>query len=390
MSSKSTNAKAQGAPATPHNGTEPTYPIIGIDPGNPLAVAILARGRPPSWYLLSKGALPHSVLDPYLPAYVFIEIPVGGDPYIQDKVDWIVKDIIKELSPFDRERQLIPCSVWRKEILGNGNATKDDAIKWARKQYPKVYGALPFDSDDLAEAFCIAEYGRRVITGHLRHGPPGIILPRYELAPPKRRSSHPPKYEMDRDSGSWPETPPIPWRLLRQHGGDTLAGIVRTWASCYEAVTAHCAARASLFSARAIAADARVRPQDIDKHLEALLDADLTYMDGGCIVFRPVTEATIWKSGSEKRFHNLFATLFAPHIQDGGKEGAEANWNTRKLWAKGTGDPALRASNWKREAWRKRHDARWGHTPCEGCGTHKLAQDELLCGLCQEGALTPA
>lgn len=238
MSSKSINAAAQA-----RNGSKPTRatrPIIGIDPGAPLAVATLTPGRSASFSLVSRGAGWRATLEPYLPAHVFIEQPLGGDDTLQIKAAHYVNFIAKELEPFNRGRQLIPVTVWRKEILGDGAAPKQAAIEWARETYPTVFGALDFTSHDLAEAFCIAEYGRRVVTNRLQHAPPGLYGIG-DLSPSTAESFRPPKYELDRDDRLWPrKPPPEPPRQVdprvrhrpasghRARLGDTLQGRHRT------------------------------------------------------------------------------------------------------------------------------------------------------------------
>ena len=388
--SKSINAQSQARNG--QNPTPATRPIIGIDPGSPLAVAVWQPGRSPALHLLTKGASWRAPLEPYLPAHVFLEAPMGGNDALRDPIARHVDLMTKELSPFNRERQLIPASVWRLEVLGSGVASKQHAIDWATNKYPKVYGGLPFVSEDLAEALAVMEYGRRVVTNRLRHSPPGQGAPDYNLTPSRPDTSYPPKWmfdrdreglEMLRDRETWPDPPTPPWQSIRQYGGERLAGTVRVWAALYRAVTDHCEGGTWPFSNRSVATDARVRPADVTGHIAALVDAALIYIDAQTHVIRPVVADTIWHSyddDEERRRYNLFAPLFLPYIADG-----KRNRAIRKRWAEGTGDPPLAPSHWARKSWRVKHDARWGAAQCEGCGTFAVVAGEDFCDFCLAG-----
>lgn len=47
-------------------------------------------------------------------------------------------------------------AAWKKQIVGRGNANKEDTMKWLRGHYPK----LTFINDDEADAYCLALYGK--------------------------------------------------------------------------------------------------------------------------------------------------------------------------------------------------------------------------------------
>lgn len=54
------------------------------------------------------------------------------------------------------EFEMVPNKTWKKEIIGNGNASKDDIRKWVVDHYKKVGNDGP---QDLYDAICIALYG---------------------------------------------------------------------------------------------------------------------------------------------------------------------------------------------------------------------------------------
>jgi len=59
---------------------------------------------------------------------------------------------------------LVPPQVWKREILSGTKREKADAIDWARRTFPGVDlvpAGCRTPSDGMAEALCLAEYGRR-------------------------------------------------------------------------------------------------------------------------------------------------------------------------------------------------------------------------------------
>lgn len=65
------------------------------------------------------------------------------------------------------EAYSVEVSTWKKEVVGKGNATKDEVSIWLNEQLPD-YSALCGDDQNLADAACIAVYGRAVLD-RLRH-----------------------------------------------------------------------------------------------------------------------------------------------------------------------------------------------------------------------------
>lgn len=56
---------------------------------------------------------------------------------------------------------LVPVATWKKEVVGSGNATKESVSFWLRTAH-SPYSDICEDDQDLADACCIALYGRKV------------------------------------------------------------------------------------------------------------------------------------------------------------------------------------------------------------------------------------
>lgn len=57
--------------------------------------------------------------------------------------------------------QIYPSAVWKKEVIGNGNASKDDTRTWVESKYPALAEACE-DVEDRFDAVAICEFGRRM------------------------------------------------------------------------------------------------------------------------------------------------------------------------------------------------------------------------------------
>lgn len=59
--------------------------------------------------------------------------------------------------------ELVHPQTWKREVLQGSDRSKEAAIEWVKRRYPEVDlgkgGRV--DSDGIADAVCIAEYGRR-------------------------------------------------------------------------------------------------------------------------------------------------------------------------------------------------------------------------------------
>ena len=51
---------------------------------------------------------------------------------------------------------LVDNKTWKKEVLGNGNSSKEQIMSFAERKWQRV-----FEEQDYADAACIAEYGRK-------------------------------------------------------------------------------------------------------------------------------------------------------------------------------------------------------------------------------------
>lgn len=87
-----------------------------------------------------------------VPDLVMVEQPGGNNTKKLHMAQGVITKALCGYAVFD-----VPFSTWRKEVLGRGNATKQDAIDRAK--------LMGFEgSEDECEALMIAEYGRRMAT----------------------------------------------------------------------------------------------------------------------------------------------------------------------------------------------------------------------------------
>lgn len=57
--------------------------------------------------------------------------------------------------------QIYPSAVWKKEVIGSGNASKDDTRAWVESEYPTLAAACE-GIEDRFDAVAICEFGRRM------------------------------------------------------------------------------------------------------------------------------------------------------------------------------------------------------------------------------------
>lgn len=67
--------------------------------------------------------------------------------------------------------QFVEVATWKKDLLGKGNATKDQVRIWLEEHYP-AYAVLCGDSQDKVDATCIGLYGVRL---HARSQELGVL-----------------------------------------------------------------------------------------------------------------------------------------------------------------------------------------------------------------------
>lgn len=90
---------------------------------------------------------------------VYIEEPlIGRGVRASLQVAQAAGAVMAQIGP---QAHLIPVSAWKKNIVGSGNATKESVAFWLHNEFPH-YSELCEEDQDLADATCIALYGRDV------------------------------------------------------------------------------------------------------------------------------------------------------------------------------------------------------------------------------------
>ncbi len=96
--------------------------------------------------------------------YTIVYIDKVWRPSKLVRIAGILEGILSVLV-LDREIYRVAPSTWRKEILGNKNATKEDAINYCTEHFSDVNllrtNRSRIQDHNLAEALCIAEYAKR-------------------------------------------------------------------------------------------------------------------------------------------------------------------------------------------------------------------------------------
>lgn len=64
--------------------------------------------------------------------------------------------------PFDCYWYWVNVATWKREIVGNGNATKEQIQEWVRSR------GWDFAEEDWFDAFCIRELGKRIVNANLQ------------------------------------------------------------------------------------------------------------------------------------------------------------------------------------------------------------------------------
>ena len=141
--------------------------FIGVDPGMSGAIAILADG----YVTLFPVPIQDDVIDvnkirSHLSyrstSGIFAYIEMVWKPSKLVRIAGILEGIL--LSEFIPVYRVAP-STWRKEILGNKNATKEDAINYCMEHFSDVSllrtNRSRIQDHNLAEALLIAEYAKR-------------------------------------------------------------------------------------------------------------------------------------------------------------------------------------------------------------------------------------
>ena len=113
-----------------------------------------------------------------MPGFVYIEAPVvgrgGARPTIlQSQVDGLLQAHAVQFG--HHGVYSVNNKTWKKAVVGNGNASKDDTRAWLEVAHP-VLSALCGDDQDLVDAAGVALYGRGVITRSEERYPEAVHL----------------------------------------------------------------------------------------------------------------------------------------------------------------------------------------------------------------------
>lgn len=101
---------------------------------------------------------------PGLPVYGFIESAVVGrggvrSTMVQCYTSGAIQGALYEQGI---PTQIANVSSWKKQVVGKGNATKEDVGEYLRLRWPAIY-ARTGGNQDAIDASCIALYGQRVL-----------------------------------------------------------------------------------------------------------------------------------------------------------------------------------------------------------------------------------
>lgn len=148
--------------------------VIGCDPGQNGAIAIVRSN-----YVADVIPIPfvdNEIDVPYIVKWInqkTINDPFVGEhktiAYIEktwgfskggiavSKLNYVAGVIFGVIRSLNIPVKLVAPITWRKGLLGNHRAKKQDAINFCAKYYPD----LKITNHNLAEAICLAEYGRK-------------------------------------------------------------------------------------------------------------------------------------------------------------------------------------------------------------------------------------
>ena len=109
------------------------------------------------------AAVAHNVALFYEADWVFIEEPVvGNNPKYSLKLAQMCGAVMAGLSHLRSHQhmdiRLVGNKAWKKDVLGNGNSSKDVIRSWVIEHHP-AYAALCGDDQDRYDACCVGLYG---------------------------------------------------------------------------------------------------------------------------------------------------------------------------------------------------------------------------------------
>ena len=145
--------------------------FVGIDPGMSGVIAIIYPSYIETVTIATKDGdidieetirkITHTQLDEF-DAFIYIEKVWRPSKLV--RIAGILEGILSVLV-LDREMFRVAPSTWRREILGNKLATKDEAIKYCSEHFTDLSllrtNKSRVPDHNFAEAILIAEYARR-------------------------------------------------------------------------------------------------------------------------------------------------------------------------------------------------------------------------------------
>lgn len=97
---------------------------------------------------------------------VYLEEPLVGhnihSTIVQAQVNGAVLAVVESFRIMGVYNALVHVSTWKKDVVGKGNAKKEDAAAWLEKNWPEAYHLAEGDQD-LIDAACINRYGTQRI-----------------------------------------------------------------------------------------------------------------------------------------------------------------------------------------------------------------------------------
>jgi hypothetical protein len=111
---------------------------------------------------------------PGLPVHVFVESPVVGRGGVRSTmVQCFTSGAIQgAFHDAGCTAQVANVSTWKKQVVGKGNATKEEVSKHLRLRWPALFHSAG-GNQDLIDASCIAIYGQQLLRE--RVGEPSVL-----------------------------------------------------------------------------------------------------------------------------------------------------------------------------------------------------------------------
>lgn len=102
----------------------------------------------------------HRVIGPKMMAKCFVEEPVvAGARNLRSSLQ--IAQVSGAILATPINSYLVPVSTWKKEVVGKGNASKDEVAEWLLLNRPELY-ELTGGKQDHIDATCIRLYGEIV------------------------------------------------------------------------------------------------------------------------------------------------------------------------------------------------------------------------------------